>query len=193
MFHTAQVDPTAQNAIFELQGLCELDLVLFTPSGVVIDPSNPDISYTEYSGYILYEIPHPEPGKWTLEVTDPGVADSECNYAIRTFLETDLFVGVGTDKNEYKPNDPIMIYGYVQDDGAPFEGATVTAEIQKPDSSPETVSLFDDGVHDDGEANDGVYANTYHDSSKSGVYNIAVTATIPADGETYSRSAWTTV
>lgn len=187
--HTTRVDPTAKKAFFELLGVYELDLVLFSPSGARIDPSDPSISYTRKVGCILYEISNPEHGNWTLEVTSPITAESGCNYAIRTLMETDLFVGVGTDKNEYKPNDPIMIYAYVQDHGAPFKGAIVTAEIQKSDASSETIFLFDDGAHDDGKANDGIYANTYHDSSKSGLYNITVTAAIPKDGESYSRSA----
>ena len=52
-------------------------------------------------------------------MTEPGLTDDECRYTIRTFMETDLFVGVGTEKEEYKPNDPIKIYAYVKDNGVP--------------------------------------------------------------------------
>jgi hypothetical protein len=72
-------------------------------------------------------------------------------------METNLFVGVGTDKDEYKPNDPIKIYAYVQDDNSPLGTAIVTAEINKSEGNVENIFLFDDGAHDDGEVNDGVY------------------------------------
>ena len=191
--HNIQIDPTVTNAIFTLWGLCELNLTLSSPGGVVINQSNPNINYTKEVGYIIYEIPNPEPANWTLEVTALNVSESGCNYSIMAFMETNLFVGVGTDKKEYKPNDPIKIYAYVQYDDAPLEGAIVIAEIKKSVLPPEKISLFDDGAHDDGEANDGIYANTYDDSSVSGAYGISVNATIIKDGRVYNRRAWTTV
>lgn len=191
--HTTRIDPTVTNAIFTLWGLCELNLSLSSPSGMVIDPSDLGINYTHEGGYIIYEIPNPEQGNWTLEVTALNISESGCNYSIAVYMETNLFVGVGTDKKEYKPNDPIKIYAYVQYDDAPLEGARVIAEIKKPVLPPEKISLFDDGAHDDGEANDGIYANTYDDSSVSGAYGISVNATIIKDGRVYNRRAWTTV
>ncbi|MCP4312879.1 MAG: hypothetical protein GY790_16575, partial [Bacteroidetes bacterium] len=191
--HPTHIEPDITKAIFVLQGECELDLVVTSPSGATIDPFDPGINSTSEIGYISYEIPNPEPGQWTLELTEPGMTERECTYAIKTLMETDLFVGVGTDRDEYQPNDPMKIYAYVQDGGVPLGEAAVTSEIQKPDASSVTIALFDDGNHDDGDANDGIYANTFEDSSVRGAYDILVTATIPKDGKTYSRSAWTTV
>lgn len=190
--HTIQI-PTAISVIFNLNGLNESDLALISPTGELVNPTDPAIKYTKEDGYIVYEVPNPEIGNWTLQVTALNVPESGSNYSIASFMETNLFVGAGTDKTQYKPNDPIIIYAYAQDDGTPLNGAAIIAEIQGSFFPSEIISLFDDGLHGDGEADDGIYANTYNGSSACGAYNVNVNASILKDGITYNRNAWTTV
>ena len=51
-----------------------------------------------------------------------------------------------------------------------------------PLGTPYVLTLFDDGAHGDGEANDGVYANTFYQTgmagsdSGAGSYNVTVVA-----------------
>lgn len=191
--YTKQIDPAVTKSIFCLKGLGEFDLALFSPTGKMIDPTDPTINYTKNYGYVLYEVPNPEIGNWTLKVSTSNVPESGSKYSLEVFEETNLLVGVGTEKTQYKPNDPITIYAYAQDDGTPLEGAAIIAEIQGSFFPSEKISLFDDGVHGDGEADDGIYANTYNGSSAYGAYNVIVNASILKDGITYNRNAWTTV
>ena len=53
-------------------------------------------------------------------------------------------------------------------------GATTAAKIVRPDGKIDTLTLFDDGSHNDVTANDGVYANNYRSVDKQGTYLIQV-------------------
>jgi hypothetical protein len=68
-------------------------------------------------------------------------------------------------------------------DAGPILGATVVATIQAPTGIIYTLTLFDDGAHADGSANDGLYGNTFYQTgmagsdSGAGSYNVTVNAT----------------
>ena len=59
----------------------------------------------------------------------------------------------------------------------------------------ETITLFDDGLHGDGEAGDGVYANRYTNTQNEGTYSFTVTAegTSPAGNGFLRESSVATV
>jgi hypothetical protein len=56
---------------------------------------------------------------------------------------------------------PVRLVSVLTQPGAAIVGAMVTAEVTHPDGQIDTLPLYDDGAHDDGLANDGVYANIY--------------------------------
>lgn len=58
-------------------------------------------------------------------------------------------------------------------DHKPIAGATVTVTIGGPDREIQVIELFDDGYHNDGKADDGVYANTYV-LPRRGLYQLKV-------------------
>lgn len=56
-------------------------------------------------------------------------------------------------------NDNVTLRATLADDGTPITGARVTARLAAPAApAGDAITLFDDGRHDDGAANDGVYA-----------------------------------
>jgi hypothetical protein len=69
-------------------------------------------------------------------------------------------------------------------DAAPITGATVLAGVTAPNGTPYLFLLFDDGLHDDGAANDGIYGNTFYNTGQAGSYNVNVIAggTSPING-----------
>ena len=187
--HISHVDAATQRVIFQLLTPCELGLNLVSPDGQVFNSS-----YSGYSsgpGQILYEIPDPEPGDWTLNV--PSAQPDECEYTIQALSETNLFVGVGTDQTKYKPYDSIMVFAYAQDAGAALPEGSITARIQRPAGVQELLPLWDDGTHGDELADDGLYANAYDNTAENGVYGIEVVAQIMKDGVSYTRKAATSV
>ncbi len=56
---------------------------------------------------------------------------------------------------------PMPILATLTDSRGPIVGAVVTATVEHPDGTALPLPLMDDGNHGDGEANDGIYGNTY--------------------------------
>ncbi len=174
-----------------------MDLVLYTPSGAKINSSvasnNPNINYTNGTIFKSYEIGSPEPGNWTMEITAINVTSTGENYSAITFIETNLFVGAGTNKDLYVPNEPITVAAYVQNNGTPLSKVNVTANISRPDGANSTIQLYDDGLHNDNQSNDGIYANVYTGTNVSGEYYITTTANGIIGNESFERKAFKNV
>ncbi|MEM4297329.1 MAG: choice-of-anchor X domain-containing protein, partial [Nitrososphaerota archaeon] len=73
-----------------------------------------------------------------------------------------------------------------------MQGETVTDEVIRPDGEKVLAALQDDGNHQDGSANDGIYAILISGLTEPGVYRFLVTAqgqTRQEGGVSYERSA----
>jgi hypothetical protein len=192
------VDNTAKKAYFNIfwPG-SDLDLVLYTPSGAKINFSvasnNSNINYTSGATFESYEVRFPEPGNWTMEIIAVNVTSTGENYSAITFMETNLFVGAGTNKDSYVPNEPITVTAYVQDNGTPLSKVDVNASISRPDGTNSTIQLYDDGLHNDNQTNDGIYANAYKDTNVSGIYYITASANGMIRNESFERKAFKNV
>jgi hypothetical protein len=197
--HSITLDTTTTEATFTLRWLgdeSDLNLTLFSPDGATINPSSADnetIIYNKRDKYIVYNIKEPGPGEWSMEIIGTDTPEEGTKYYAFVTYNTELFVGIGTDEYQYKPNENVTIYAYVQDDGSPLAGASVIAEVRKPDTIIDIIPLYDDGSHQDGNASDGIYANVYTNTSLFGAYDIFANATIVKDSKQYSRVAGTTI
>ena len=74
-------------------------------------------------------------------------------------------------------NEPFPVAAAVNTCGTPVPGAQIGASA----STGETLTLYDDGAHGDGAANDGVYGGTWRPVA-GGAATLTVTATHPALG-----------
>jgi len=193
--HIVFIDNTTKKAGFNLfwPG-SDLDLVLYTPSGGKINSSvasnNSNINYTSGAMFESYEVRFPEKGNWRMEITAVNVTNSGENYSAITFMETNLFVGAGTNKNSYAPNEQITVVAYVQDNGTPLSKVNVNASISRPDGTNSTIQLYDDGLHNDNQTNDGIYANVYTNTNVSGVYYITTSANGMIRNDSFERTAF---
>ena len=70
----------------------------------------------------------------------------------------------------------------------PVPGGSVTTRIQRPNDTVETIPLFDDGNHQDGAENDGVFGTTYYKTKMAGEYGFLFTATGTYNSESYERT-----
>jgi len=176
-----------------------LDLTLTTPSGITIDPSvaegNSSISYYQDGNTTIkgYTVQNPESGIWQVNISAVDVPNEGADYTVLTFLETVINLSLNPAKYQYHPGEQIGIVANLTNDGMPLTGASVTAEIQRPDESVDSLALYDDGLHGDGEANDGVYTNAYADTAASGTYGITVSANGTVDSEEFARQAFATL
>lgn len=177
----------------------DLNLILTTPSGTLIDPAvaevDPNISYYHDDNTTIkgYTVQNPEPGIWQVNVAAVDVPDEGEDYTVMTFLNTTVILSLSLAKYQYDPGEGIDISAELESGGIPISGASVLSEIQRPDESVESLILYDDGLHNDNEANDGIYANICTNTSESGTYDITVSATGAVDGEDFARQAFTTV
>lgn len=197
--HSIPIDPTVSEVHFVLASDGEeLDFTLTSPGGTRITPivaaSDPSIAYTNAITTLMgYGITHPQPGQWTAHVAISGTASSEVGYAMLALMDTDLGLSILLDEKVYHVGNPVPLMAQLVNTSTPTTEATLVAQIECPDGSREAVPLYDDGLHGDGEASDGVYSNLYTDTTVAGAYYITVTASGTMDDEQFVRETATTI
>jgi uncharacterized repeat protein (TIGR01451 family) len=174
---------------------------LQTPSGIALTPSTLDsyegtITYTEdISGHISsYTLADPAPGLWNIEIQGTNTSPSGTDYLLTTYLETDISVGMDTNKDRYLPGDLISITARVQEGDAAVTDATVVAEIAGCEyaACPE-IPLLDDGNYGDGAANDGIYGGVLTGITTVDSHDIQVVAYVTRDGQRLERRVVKTI
>jgi len=193
--HEIPISATS-NATFMLAWLSgDLDLTLTTPSGTTIKSSIvkgvSNITYYHDSNTTIegYTVTNPEPGVWQVNIRAVNVPAEGENYTVLTGLETTINLSLKLAKYEYDPGEQIGIVTELKNDSTPLTGASVTAEIQQPDESVESIALYDDGLHGDEKANDGIYANAYVNTTTWGMYTITVSANGTVNGGKFAVQA----
>jgi len=106
----------------------------------------------------VWEIPLPMPGCWQLFV-DGLDQEFLVTAQLRSDYELFLFAGAPLDGSEEGARVPINA-SFVGPAGGVL-GAHVTADVTGPAGDLRRLTLWDDGMHEDGEAEDGVYGNLY--------------------------------
>ena len=94
-------------------------------------------------------------------------------YHLNAFLDSDLKLQVNTDKERYAPGEAIPISASLIKDGTPLPGATAWVEVKRPDGAVYQLPLYDDGTHGDKQAGDGVYTNSFAQTSQVGYYLLS--------------------
>lgn len=90
--------------------------------------------------------------------------------------------------NKLKVGDPMLLSAIVEEAGLRIPGCMVTAAVTTPSGNLWNLTLFDDGIHQDAQSNDGEYANTFTHTGEEGFYNIIFRASGKSgDGEPVYR------
>ncbi len=195
--------PDASFALFYSNG--DLDLTLESPSGVMIDPvsaaSMPGVLFVSNEAQPSgrsewYHVSSPEPGTWTVRVFGADVAAPRGEgFSVTTWVgETDVTMDVEVDAPVHPIGGVIQISAMLDDAGTPITGVGVTATISRPDgSNAGGLALLDDGLHGDGGAGDGTYANSFVDTTQPGVYLFDVSAQGRAAGPFHRQAQLSTI
>jgi pimeloyl-ACP methyl ester carboxylesterase len=176
----------------------DLNLTLTTPNGTQISSSfaanDTNKNYYSDENFTIegYAIKNPEQGIWSVNVTAVNISGEE-NYTIMTFLDTNITLSLSLQKYQYDPNEPVNIAANLTYGSEAVTNATATAKIQKHNCTTENIILFDDGLHNDNQTDDGIYGNTYTNTSSWGTYDITVTASGEINEEQFERVTFTTV
>ena len=169
---------------WDSDGCCIGLIQLRNPSNVVVAPFQTD------NRHRLWRVTNPQQGEWTLTIQYPipGIAEGQQTpgavtasylpaYFIQGSLRSDVTMEVflTTPAEDRLPGALMPIVASLTDTG-PISGAEVVANVERPNGSTSSLTLYDDGLHGDGQANDGVYANVFSNTSLSGSYNVTVQA-----------------
>lgn len=187
------IDSSISETTFSITwGGSDLNLTLETPSGVIIDPAvaaaDPDIEFSSSATLEFYRIMSPEVGQWIMQtngviIDPPGPELYTARVVAQTQILMDLFLEGGT------LTDDLIKVTVSLADTQPIAGATVTVLVEPPSpGSPLSITLHDDGNHGDGLANDGVYANSFADTSIAGSYQFTANASgLSTAGDAFTR------
>jgi Mg-chelatase subunit ChlD/PKD repeat protein len=188
-----KIDSTVEKASFGISWPgSNVDLILYKPDGSIVDSSvadsDPNIEYLTGSTYKIYKVTNPEPGEWTMELTATDMPAGGEDVYVTVRAKSTLSMLLSTDKDQYKQGESVKIVADLSDAVAQIKDADVEAIITLPDSNIESLTLYDDGSHGDGEAQDGVYANFFLNTLLKGDYKIDATSTGSlSDGSQFNR------
>jgi ligand-binding sensor domain-containing protein len=182
--HTLTVDatPTARFTLIWRAG--QVGLTLLDPAGRRIDPAealrDPAIEHFSleadtFANLTIYSVKDPPPGTWTMTLDGRDLLEV-VDYAAYVELDNRLRLSASLDAGLYRPGQPMRVSATLRDGDQPVAGATVTAELVGAGPEPTPATLFDDGGHGDGRANDGIYANLLSAPAEGGYYPVTVTA-----------------
>ena len=156
------------------------DLELRDPSGALVGAGSPGVTVTTLGNVRYVEVTTPAPGQWHAKVSGTASfalsASGETAVDLQYLADTTLTSGV-TVPLRARLSGPV---------------ASTNFQLIRPDGSVLTgVSLFDDGLHNDAAAGDGLYGGSYTPNA-GGSYFLHVYGTLTAGG-LYSRTSPETI
>lgn len=168
----------------------ELNLTLTSPSGEEINSNlSPAVQCWKTDISMGYVIDSPEPGLWTARIDTVIVPEEGENYTFMTMYSSNLVLELGTKeaRSSYNSGENVSIVASLTNGNRSIAGASVTAEIERPNGTSDMLTLYDDGSHGDTLANDGNYTNSYF-LPESGTFNVVASAQGDTSG-TFERTA----
>lgn len=154
-------------------------LSLINPNSEIINSNtvNPNVSYfIDQAGLIEnFFIQAPMSGVWIVNINATDILNQE-EYLLFVVGNTTLSLKASVNPSIVGPVQSVIINASLSDVNNLVINSGVSAEIFKPDNSTETINLYDDGMHYDGLANDGVYSNIYNNTDQFGLYLVHINA-----------------
>ncbi len=152
-------------------GIAPAIINLANPSNAAVSPFESDTRHR------VWRVALPAGGTWKLTLNS-----TPSNPLPPYFVQASLFSQVTMDTflptplSERTPGVPMPIIASLTEN-KPVTGALVLARVETPMNITKTIRLYDDGLHGDGAANDGLYGNVFHQTGAAGSYNVTVVAT----------------
>ena len=171
----------------------QLGLTLDDPLGNTIDPavaeSDPNIDYLEVGdsdgGMASYVITDTLAGPWSAALTNS--TGQSVTYELYAATDSDLVLALDTAETG-RANQPLTVAATLSNAGLPLPSAVVSGSIRHPNGTQTALSLRDDGVAPDPQANDGIYTATYAAGDVAGDYGAVIRAAGTVSGRPYERT-----
>lgn len=135
-----------------------------------------------------FEVKAAEAGVYTVEVKTEGQA---AVTVVAAEPESALTLEAWAGPLSRRPGEPVQFHAELRDGKAGLAGARVIAQLVAPgDKTGRALRLFDDGRHDDGAPNDGVYAGALGDlDGPAGPWSVRFDASgRDARGQAFART-----
>jgi len=164
--HTIQVDDTIDEAVFALKWSGMEDagqLELRDPAGTLIASAMPTVTVRSSATDQVYRVLNPRPGAWKARVSNLEPQIESLPYILVASGQTAIEFQLHTSA-ELAPvhqGEAVHILGLLTKRGQPVTGADVHVTVEAADGVRSRLRLYDDGLHEDGSADDGFYANVY--------------------------------
>ncbi len=165
-----------------------------SPRNPAYTPPGWDIRNSVFDDVVI--IPSPTPGLWRVRTRYSYIiclngSATPLSPEAPQVLESDFMMNISAESNivllgrflspivnnQGNAGDVVPIVATLLDKNGAIPGALVAALIEKPGSADLTL-LLDDGLHDDGEAADGIYGWDYPLTTVGGSYNVRIVAWI---------------
>lgn len=162
-------------------------LTLVDPNGTTITVADTSaatgITFYETSdpGLEGFQIVAPQPGTWTMRVITSSSAAGQRIAGIAEFASGNT-VQLSVLTNPIYPGNVIRVRGQFVSGGAPRTDVSWTCTNLRPDGVTTSFVIYDDGVHGDSLAGDGVYGNTVTPVGGGGEYVLTATASASGVG-----------
>jgi hypothetical protein len=159
--HLFQVDPSADELVigigWQTPSVGSNIFILLDPNSNAVSPAL-YLRQSPQGTSAVWRVPDPIQGTWMLQAYVPSQQHT-ISASLRTLLELYLVAGVAQENAWQGAKVPIL--AMFADNGAPVLDATVETVVRRPNGMTTPLTLHDDGLHADGEADDGVYGNLY--------------------------------
>ena len=139
----------------------EFELVLWDPSGNHYKPDvkKNNIKYSKYDNMKYYEITAPQRGVWGLGIFAKNTNAEK--VALTYYAIADTSVSAAAKVKPAVSGKKIILTSVSNHKGM-ITGAKVSASISHTVQGRKFITLYDDGKHNDGKADDGVYGNSFN-------------------------------
>jgi PKD repeat protein/pimeloyl-ACP methyl ester carboxylesterase len=182
---TAVISDAATKLIFQM--ICDdtnAVLTLLDPSGMPINfaspESNTNVQYSvspAISNVVVetFEIGDPENGSWTAIVGGAKVSSTNAAYSLTVLGDSGASLIPQTGSEFGQGQDAVItctLADVSTNPATPVLNASITATVRFPDGLTNTLTLYDDGLHNDGATDDGVYAAVLTNVQEAGNYSV---------------------
>ena len=165
---------------------------LTDPCGVTYDPcyavTDQNVTYSIEDEIIMYAVNSPLSGEWILNLTTTVAPPNSVSYGLTVFEDANIVLTSYINPGWVNTDANIVILSELTDGNSPITDANIIAEITLPDSNIISISLYDDGLHNDANAADGIYGNTFADTNQAGRYEGFISAAGKLSGVDFERS-----
>ncbi len=154
---------------------------LIDPCGVTYDPcyaaSEPNVTYETEDEIFMYEVNSPVSGEWTLNLSTTIAPPNSVDYGLTAFESENIALYTYSIPLWANIDANILIVAALTENDNPLTDANIVADIILPGVNSWPLTLYDDGLHSDANADDGIYANGFTSTANIGKYSGQITAT----------------